>query len=327
MTAKILLLTFLSLLVCAVAALAQQPQIPAVPESPVAPGNEPTIINRFFAGGGNYLGIYTEEVTKENASRYGLREASGVGISGVAKNSPAERAGLKKGDVILKFDDEAVTNARKLTRLINEASPDHTARLTITRGGAEQTISATLGKREEQFARDFNIAPLMQDNVRRQIEELGRSPNFLNMNFRSARRIGVSTTPLTEQLAGYFKVKSGALVSTVSENSPAAKAGIKAGDVITEVNNQEIKRAEDITRILNSAGEGEVTLRISRDKHQRTIKLTPERGEQQLFNFSPTARNIRIPAINIPPMRLAPLNINPVRPIPPVRVNPVSPVM
>src|SRR5881396_3663154 len=68
---------------------------------------------------------------KKNMSRYGLREVRGVGVTQVIKDSPAEKAGLKKDDVILRFDGESVTSVRKLTRLVSEAAADQTVRLTI----------------------------------------------------------------------------------------------------------------------------------------------------------------------------------------------------
>src|SRR6266853_2787641 len=98
--------------------------------------------------GGTFLGVSVEDITKENMSRYGLREVRGVGVTQVIKDSPAEKAGLKKDDVILRFDGESVTSARKLTRLVGEASADQTVRLTISRGGAEQEVSATLAKHD-----------------------------------------------------------------------------------------------------------------------------------------------------------------------------------
>ena len=71
--------------------------------------------------GGTFLGVYAEDISKENMSRYGMREIRGAGVTQVIKDSPAEKAGLKKDDVILRFDGESVTSARKLNRLVGEA--------------------------------------------------------------------------------------------------------------------------------------------------------------------------------------------------------------
>jgi serine protease Do len=81
--------------------------------------------------------------------RYGLREARGVGITQVVKDSPADKAGLRKDDVIMRFEGESVTSVRKLTRLVSEVAPDQTARLSISRGGNEQEVSVTMGKRDQ----------------------------------------------------------------------------------------------------------------------------------------------------------------------------------
>src|SRR5215831_12664862 len=88
-----------------------------------------------FVLDGTFLGIYAEDISKENMGRYGMREVRGVGVTQVIKDSPAEKAGIKKDDVILRFDGESVTSARKLNRLVGESSPDQTVRLTISRGG------------------------------------------------------------------------------------------------------------------------------------------------------------------------------------------------
>ena len=101
-----------------------------------------------FEGGGSYLGVQTQEVSKENFSKLGLREVRGVAVEKVIDNSPAQRAGLQDGDVIVKFNGEEITSTRKLTRLIGEVAPDHQARLTVLRGGGEdREITVTLGKR------------------------------------------------------------------------------------------------------------------------------------------------------------------------------------
>src|SRR5438876_1497428 len=115
-------------------------QEPATPEA-----------SRLFSimlDGGPFLGVSVEDIGKENMSRYGMREVRGVGVTQVIKDSPAEKAGLKKDDVILRFEGESVTSARKLTRLVSEASADQTVRLTISRGGSEQEVSATLAKHD-----------------------------------------------------------------------------------------------------------------------------------------------------------------------------------
>src|SRR2546423_6967559 len=100
----------------------------------------------FFLDGGVFLGVGTEDISKENMARYGMREVRGVGVTEVVKDSPAEKSGLRKDDVIVRFNGESVTSVRKLTRLINESSPDQNVRITISRGGAEQELSATLAK-------------------------------------------------------------------------------------------------------------------------------------------------------------------------------------
>src|SRR5437660_12177005 len=102
----------------------------------------------FFVGDGAFLGVGTEDISKENMARYGMREVRGVGVTEVLKDSPAEKAGLRKDDVILRFDGESVTSVRKLTRLVNESSADQTVRITISRGGGEQEVSATLSERK-----------------------------------------------------------------------------------------------------------------------------------------------------------------------------------
>src|SRR5207253_706728 len=99
------------------------------------------------------------------------------------------------------------------------------------------------------------------------------------------RRIGVSTTTLTKQLAEFFGVADGkgVLVTSVESDSPAAKAGIKAGDVITAIDGEKIEGAGDLARAINKQKDGEVTLTIVRDKSSRTIKVTPTKSEGQLI--------------------------------------------
>ncbi|HLA94882.1 MAG TPA: PDZ domain-containing protein, partial [Pyrinomonadaceae bacterium] len=115
---------------------------------PIVKG-EPQTFSFSFNGDGGYLGIQTEEVTKENFSKFGLREVRGVAVGKVLEGSPAQTAGFQNGDVIVKIDGEDISSSRKLTRLVSEIAPDHQARVTVLRGGSERDITVTLGKRPE----------------------------------------------------------------------------------------------------------------------------------------------------------------------------------
>lgn len=267
---------------------AQEPAPAPAPAAPRAPGASE--FSMFFSGG-TFLGVYAEDVSKENMSRYGQSQVRGVGITEIVKASPAERAGLKQGDVILRFDNEAVTSVRKLTRLVSESSPDQTARLTISRGGSEQEVSVTLDKRSENNAWRmvtppgglFRVDPKDFPKDFPRIEQFGNmAPNGENFVFAfgNNRRIGISTQTLTKQLADYFGVQEGGvLVSSVSEDSPAAKAGLKAGDIITAVDGEKLESAGGLSRAINKKDDGDVTLTVVRDKNQRTVKVTPTKAE------------------------------------------------
>src|SRR5689334_3359244 len=125
-------------------ALAQDVAPPTPPQAPEDFGNAFS----FFVDGNGFLGVYGEDITNDNIAKYHLSQPRGVGITQVVPDSPAQKAGLRKDDVILRIDGENVTSVRKLNRLVSEIAPDHSVRITISRNGSEQEISATIGKRK-----------------------------------------------------------------------------------------------------------------------------------------------------------------------------------
>ncbi|HEX8148671.1 MAG TPA: PDZ domain-containing protein [Pyrinomonadaceae bacterium] len=308
------------------------PEQPALPQEPAPAPAPPAVATTFFVSG-NFLGVRTEEITRENMQRYGLTgEPRGVGVREVVKGSPAEKAGLRANDVIVRFDGEQVTSVRKLTRLIEESAPDHTARLTVSRGGAEQEVSATLKRREPFVSAGgeglFNLPPDIvgdalrlgdeaarnseqwkraEEQVRRRWEEMARKhPGLFG---GSTRRIGVTTDALGKQLADYFGVTHGVLVSSVEEGSPADKAGLKAGDVVTEADGRKVEDSDDLVRALSARQEGEVTLTVVRDRKSRTVRVTPERRRAPQGLFAPgTFRVLESPvaAVTLPRMQMHP---------------------
>ncbi|MFN0140105.1 MAG: PDZ domain-containing protein [Pyrinomonadaceae bacterium] len=256
-----------------------------------------------FDGDGGYLGVQTQEVTRENFSKFGLSSVRGVAVEKVVENSPAAAAGLKAGDVIVRFNGEEITSTRKLTRLISEVAPDHHATITISRNGREQDVTATLGKRPEPKFADGNFLlrtpmppmppmpsmPEFKEFPRGELPRVftvpGGEGETLIWRSGDGRVIGVGVTPLTKKLASHYGVESGVMINDVRENSPAAKAGLKAGDIITECEGKTVKREMDLIRSISEKKEGDVTLTIIRNGNRQTITVTPEKSKGSGFFF------------------------------------------
>ncbi len=321
---------------------------------------------RVFVYGGNQLGVSVESVTRDNMDNFKLSgEPRGVAVLEVLADSPAAKAGLQKNDVILRFDGEQVSSVQKLQRLINESAPEHTARLSVSRDGAEREFSVKLGKREgfapgafgnfrfpEGHSFNFNT-----DELKRRAEELARNSdewkkqakewergseemrrglekfraegfgnNFTFVYGAGGRRIGITTQNLTDQLANYFGVsgRDGLLITSVAENSPASKAGLRAGDVVTEVDGTRLKNQSELARALNRKDEGDVSLTVVRDRKTRTFKVTPDRTQNNPTFFTPDGMRATAPmALIAPRVHVAPLPAAPAMPAAP-RVTPFA---
>jgi membrane-associated protease RseP (regulator of RpoE activity) len=280
-----------------------------------------TVAQLVALGGGNFLGVHTEDVTRENAGRFQLSGGPrGVGVSEIVEGGPAAKAGLQKNDVIVRFDSEQVTSAAKLRRLIAEAAPGQAVRLAVLRGGAEREFVVNLGRREgaldnlrlepgqvwsfdgdqlkkqseewKKFGDEWKKQgdhwkqqgeewKQHNEELRRMLEKMPRG-NYA-FSFAPGRRIGVTTTELTEQLAEHFGVpeRRGVLVTSVAADSPAAKAGLKAGDVITEADGEKLEDAGELSRVINRKEEGDVTLTVVRDRSRRSLRVAPEKRERR----------------------------------------------
>jgi C-terminal processing protease CtpA/Prc len=257
----------------------------------------------FYFQGGTFLGVHVEDVSKENIGTYGMRDVRGVGVTEVVKDSPAEKAGLRKGDVILSFNGESVTSTRKLNRLVAESSPDQNVRLTVARGGSEQEISATLGKRPgmTNVWNEKTRAEMREkmEKMRKDFPKIKNGDGTFTINFGNYRRIGISTQTLTKQLADYFGVSEGILIASVNENSPASKAGLKAGDIITAVDGEKADSPADVTRAINKKQDGSVNLTVVRDRNTRSVTVTPEKPPAGAGGAA-DMRTIIVPQIEIP---------------------------
>jgi membrane-associated protease RseP (regulator of RpoE activity) len=306
--------------------------IAQTPEAPKA-GTAQTFA--FAFDGGSYLGVQTQEVNKENFAKFGLSSVRGVAIEKVIENSPAASAGLLANDVIVRFEGEEVSSTRKLTRLISEVAPDHQARLTIVRNGSEQEITATLAKRPIPKFDNGNFTvttPMPMGKL--EMPNMPSLPRVFSMpegetqtfawRTGEGRQIGVGVYPLTRQLSENYGVESGLMINTIRENSPAAKAGLKAGDIIVEVEGKAVKGDFDLIRAINGKKEGDIQLTILRDRKRQTISVTPEVSKDGGFFFHmddedgltprPGVMQLASPGLQATPM-VAPAPMTPLTPL------------
>jgi C-terminal processing protease CtpA/Prc len=226
----------------------------------------------FFAAGGSYIGVLIQDVTTERLSALKLKEERGAEVTMVDQDAPAGKAGLKEHDVILDYNGTRVESAEQLHRLIHETPPGRTATLGISRDGSPMTIKVQVGDR----------AKIAADHGHRQTHEnfemvMPRIPEMeFNIPFDAAPVLGVQVDPVGRQLAEFFGVKGGEglLVRSVEKGSAADKAGMKAGDVITRVDNEKIGDRSELRRLLRSHREGgKVTLGIVRDKREQNVTV------------------------------------------------------
>ena len=244
---------------------------PATPASPPAPRM------MWLDGRGSSIGVRIQDA-----------DAGGVLIDDVEAESPAEKAGLKRGDVVVEFDGERVRSARHFSRLVQETPSGRAVKATVVRDGSRQTvdITPTAGERFGSHRDHIIDIPDIERHVERGLEALPRNFSFdfdwdaSPMIVGGARRpLGARLQPLTGQLAEYFGAKEGVLVSSVEEDSAAAKAGLKAGDVITSVNGRSVNDPGDVRQEIREADEGkEVQIGVVRDRKPLSLKAqVPER--------------------------------------------------
>jgi serine protease Do len=235
----------------------------------------------FLSGRGSAIGVSIRDVDPAEADRQKIQ--GGVFIEDVRPDSPADRGGLKRSDIVVEFDGEHVRSARQFSRLVQETPPGRTVKATVVRGGTRTNVEITPDDRrgDAMVSGDFN--DYFRD-LGRELGRLGdRLPDF-NFNYdfpfpgSAGRRLGVTVEELTTQLAEYFGAKEGLLVTSVTDGSAASRAGLRAGDVITSVNGDHVRTREDLVRALRDGAEAttEVTIGIVRDKKETSVKATLE---------------------------------------------------
>lgn len=231
--------------------------------------------------GTSYLGIGVFEITPEHAKALKLKDERGIEVAHVEENSPASKAGLKDGDVVLEYNGMPVQGMEQFVRMVRDTPAGHQAKLVIWRNGSEQEVMITVGARKGMVIETPNgpvtlpaippIPPMPPIEI----------PRF-EMTWQNGM-LGIEGESLGQhqQLADFFGVTDGVLVKAVIKNSAAEKAGLKAGDVIVKVDGAKVGSTREITSQLRSVrSRKNVPVTVVRDKKEMsfTVNLDDNRS-------------------------------------------------
>lgn len=285
-------------------------------------------MNWYAVGKGSYLGIGVQELEPEHAKKLKIAEPHGVEVTHVGDESPAAKAGMREGDVVLEFNGQRVEGVEQFVRLVRETPPGRTVKLLIDRDGKTQSVAAVVGDRKSflphmdpKFAEDmqrlgeemkhqFGDGSKFQHDMQKEFgpdskfrqdmeHQFGPDSQFqrdmqklkddmqkMHWDFDmhgpdmaegpgKGARLGVESEPMGSQLSEFFGVKQGCLVRSVVDGSAAAKAGIKAGDVIVKVGSGEVGSPSQLTKALRESDTSQpVPVTVVRNRQEMTINVT-----------------------------------------------------
>ena len=212
-----------------------------------------------------WLGVQIQAVTKDIADSMGLKEDRGALVSAVTPGGPAEKAGVKPGDVIVSFNDREVTTSRSLPRMVAETPVGDKVPVTVIRRNDRQTIQVTLGELKPQ---DLQLASVPG----REEETPGDT--------RAIAEVGVSVSALSPEMRREYSLaeqSKGVVITKVEPNSAAAGRQLRPGDVIVEVSQEPV----------NSPADVEERVKKAKEAGQRALLLLIERQGELVFAALP----------------------------------------
>ncbi len=240
--------------------------------------------------GQGYLGIQTRDVNDNEIAPLHLKDAHGAEITMVDHDGPAGKAGLREHDVVLSINGVTVEGEDQLRKVLHDLQPGRSVSLNICRNGSEQLVNTVMANRSEvekqawdqhwtvpspsgASAEDSFVAPAEPTK-----SSFGHSfmPSHL-LSFTPAYT-GATVDAMGSQLADYFGVKDGKglLVHDVEANSPAATAGLRAGDVVTKINGAHVGTEKDWTRALHDSKGHIVSLTVVRERKEQMLTMVPD---------------------------------------------------
>jgi S1-C subfamily serine protease len=207
-----------------------------------------------------WLGVSIQDVTPKFAREHSLKSKEGAYITDVVDDSPADSAGLQEGDVIVDFNGKKIETSDDLTETVRGTAPGTKASAKIIRGSENKTLTVNVGK--NRMRSPFAISGI-------------RSPRVMVRMFGGGIE-GMELMELNKQLAEYFEAPNGkgVLVESVKKEENAAKAGIKAGDVITKVGTESVSDVDDIRDAISDLDDAEkVNVELLRKGKKVTVSL------------------------------------------------------
>jgi S1-C subfamily serine protease len=244
-----------------------------------------------------YLGVDVRDVNDDEVGVLKLKEARGAEITLVDHDAPAGKAGLRERDVVLQMNGQPVEGEEQIRRMLRQCPPGRTVVLVISRDGQQITVSTQMANREEVERRAWEqhlTVPEPPEGVGPELDNAGgnggytagavapapalRGNSFMGTILMSPAYTGAMLEQLSTQLAQFFGVPSGSglLVRSVADGSPAAAAGMHAGDVVVKANAQRVATTNDWAKALKNSRGKPMTVTVLREKKEQTLTLVPD---------------------------------------------------
>ena len=280
----------------------------------------PQLLTVGWNGSHGYLGINFRDVGEEQVSALQLKDLRGAEVTQVDHDGPACKVGVREHDVVLQLNGQTIEGAEQLRRLLHEMPAGRTVTIVFSHEGQQQTVTTQLANREalERQAWDQHIPVPLPDQPMSQTSSVsdhadhGQASPSVGLGFFGAHApsaaatagpratdhnligtvlppayTGAALETLGPQLAEYFGAAdgNGLLVRDIETNSPAAIAGLKAGDVVVRVNQIAVTSGMDWLRVMHESKGRPVQVTILREKKEQTLTLTPDARRRSALIF------------------------------------------
>ena len=261
------------------------------------------------SSGGGYMGVQLQDLDQELRDSYGYRGPGGVLIADVADGSPAARGGMQRGDILIRLEGNTMDSSEELSSAVRRRRPGERIALSVWRGGREVPLRVELGEREDDVVERRVVRVYEDDDAPEapappKVPKAPKAPKHMEFRWQEGEsgepmvitipdadeirrhveivtarpRLGVELQDLDEDLGEYFERPDGrgVLVTRVLKDTPAARAGMKAGDVIIELDGKSVDDAAELRRALADHDAGVARVTVLRRGQRQTLNAELE---------------------------------------------------